>query len=221
MPTFSTAAIVLAGGSSSRMGAGRHKLLLPLGNRPVIAHVVDAAIASQARPIIIVLGHQAAGVRAALAYAAITPELIFVENPAYQSGMSSSLRVGIQALQNFCAIRNPEQQSPEIDGALILLGDLPLITPQIINTLIETRRATGQPVVAPQYSGQRGHPMLFASSLFPELLDVTGDEGGRTVVARHRNAIATVELGDNQANFDVDTWEAYQQVLTLWQRQEA
>jgi len=59
---------------------------------------------------------------------------------------------------------------------------------------------------------------LFAASLFPELLEVTGDEGGRRVVERHRQELATVELGDAVANYDVDTWEAYQEVVEMWKK---
>ena len=87
--TQTTAAIILAAGSSSRMGAGRHKLLLPLAGRPVLVHVVDATLASQARPIIIVLGHQAKEVRAHLALYVEYPHITIVENPDYQQGMST------------------------------------------------------------------------------------------------------------------------------------
>src|SRR2546423_1257515 len=93
-----TAAIILAAASSSRMGAGRHKLLLPLGNRPVLAHVIETALASRARPILVVLGHQAESVRATIAPYNGPPALHFIENPDYLQGMSTSIRAGIQAL---------------------------------------------------------------------------------------------------------------------------
>ncbi len=95
----STAAIILAAGSSSRMGAGRHKLLLPLHERPVLAHVIDAALASQARPIVVVLGHQAEQVRAQLARYSTDSAITYVENPDYLQGMSTSMRVGLAYLQ--------------------------------------------------------------------------------------------------------------------------
>src|ERR1700736_670483 len=90
-----TAAIILAAGSSSRMGGGRHKLLLPLDDRPVLAHVLDATLASQARPIILVLGHQAEQVRTAIA---THPEIAIVENTDYLQGMSTSMRGGLEVL---------------------------------------------------------------------------------------------------------------------------
>ena len=96
--SLSTAAIILAAGSSSRMGGGRHKLLLPLDDRPVLAHVIDASLASQARPIIVVLGHQSDQVRSHIKQNTIHDDITLVENTHYQQGMSSSLRIGIQTL---------------------------------------------------------------------------------------------------------------------------
>src|SRR5215469_16146995 len=94
----SSGAIILAAGSSSRMGAGRHKLLLPLAGRPVLVHVIDIVLASQARPLVIVLGHQANKVRAQLASYAVHPNVIITENPDYLHGMSTSLHVGLRIL---------------------------------------------------------------------------------------------------------------------------
>ncbi|HLZ63951.1 MAG TPA: nucleotidyltransferase family protein [Ktedonosporobacter sp.] len=212
----STAAIILAAGSSSRIGAGRHKLLLPLGGRPVLAHVVEATLASQARPIIIVLGHQADQVRAVLGTLAAHPAITLVENRNYLEGMSSSIQVGLQALMdtNTTALYRT-------DSALILLGDQPLMTTEIIDRLIASRHITGKRIITPLYQGRRGNPVLFDASLFGELLEVTGDEGGKSVVDRHRQEVASVEGGNTMASYDVDTWEAYQEVVAEWQRQKS
>lgn len=210
----STAAIILAAGSSSRMGEGRHKLQLPLGNRPVLLHVVDAACASQARPIIIVLGHQAGQVRTLLA--GYDTSITLIENPDYAQGMSTSIRTGIQALIK----SNDDISLYSPDSALILLGDQPLITQQIIDTLIAAKRSTGKRIITPLYGGKRSSPTLFEASLFPELMELTGDEGGRRLLESYRTDIATVELGDALASYDVDTWEAYQQVVAEWQRRQ-
>src|SRR5947209_20132134 len=96
--TRSTAAIILAAGSSSRMGSGRHKLLMTLDERPVLAHVIDAALASQARPIVVVLGHEAGKVRANVAAHLARPGLIVIENPDYLQGMSTAMRGGVGGL---------------------------------------------------------------------------------------------------------------------------
>jgi molybdenum cofactor cytidylyltransferase len=204
-----TAAVILAAGSSSRMGGGRHKLLLPLDDKPVLAHVVDAALASQARPIVVVLGHEARRVRAEMGAYLGRPEIIVVENRDYLQGMSTSMRVGLGALL---------ESGYDVDSALIMLGDQPLITARVIDTLIDTWKVTGKRIVAPLYEGKRGGPTLFAGSLFAELMEVSGDEGGRKVLEKHREEVEIVELGDITANYDVDTWEAYQEVVEAWQK---
>ena len=199
------------------MGTGRHKLLLPLHDRPVLAHVLDATLASQARPLIIVLGHLADQVRERIARFTTRPDLIILENADYLQGMSTSMRLGIQTL---LSLNYRKPLTGEIDSALVLLGDQPLITTRDIDTLIATYRTTGKRIIAPTYEGKRGNPVLFDASLFPELLEVTGDEGGRSVLERHRDEIATVEMGNPLANIDVDTWEAYQQVLAAWEQKK-
>jgi len=215
----STAAIILAAGSSSRMGGGRHKLLLPLDGRPVLAHVIEATLASLARPIVIVVGHNAAQVRQQLAPYAPPLDCIIVENPEYLHGMSTSMHIGLQEIMAYGYMKNVQEKS--IDSAIILLGDQPLITPQVIDALIERRHETGKRIVMPLYAGKRGNPALFAADLFPELLAVTGDEGGRSVLERHKQEVATIELGNIDTNYDVDTWEAYQEVLHAWQNKQA
>ncbi len=202
-----TAAILLAAGRSSRMGQGQHKLLLPLGDRPVLLHVIETVLASQARPLVIVLGHQAEQVRTLL-----TPyesELTTVENPDYQQGMSTSLRNGIETLLS---------SYPTINGALIVLGDQPLMTSHILDSMVETKQNTGKRIITARYGGKRGNPTLFDASLFPELMEMTGDEGGRKVLERYRQEIATLDMDEDTPNYDVDTWEAYQQVVKIWDR---
>jgi len=211
----STGAIILAAGSSSRMGADRHKLLLPLAGRPVLEHVIEATLASQAHPVIIVLGHQADQVRSHINAYAGHPHVAIVENAHYLQGMSTSLHAGVRAL---ITMENTQTTlAPEVGSALVILGDQPLMTSMIMDTLIATWRATGKRIVAPLYDGRRGNPVLFDVSLFAELLQTTGDEGGRSIIEGHRQDMATVEMGNAKASYDVDTWEAYQQVLQLWE----
>ena len=207
MSTATTAAILLAAGRSSRMGQGQHKLLLPLGDRPVLLHVVDTVLASQARPIVVVLGHQAEQVRSILA--PFESRLTIIDNPDYQLGMSTSLRKGIETLMS---------SYPTVNGALIVLSDQPLMTSYILDSMIETKQNTGKRIIVARYQGKRGNPTLFDASLFPELMEMTGDEGGRKVLERHREEIAVLDIEDATPNYDVDTWEAYQQVVAIWER---
>lgn len=204
---MSVAVILLAAGRSNRMEGKRHKLLLPLGERTVLVRVVETIVASEAHPLVIVLGYQAEQMRAVLAPYTTQPGVTIVDNSDYQQGMSTSLRRGVATLL---------ATSPATEGALIMLGDQPLMTPHIINTVIKTKRTTGKHIVTPYYNGKRGNPTFFAASLFPELLEMTGDEGGRKVIERHPHDVTTLELSDSTANYDVDTWETYQQVLALW-----
>jgi len=129
------------------------------------------------------------------------------------------MRVGIQEIISY-GYRKTER-SANVDSVLILLGDQPLITPQSIDALITAWRISGKRIMAPLYAGKRGNPLIFDASLFPELMAVTGDEGGRSVVERQKQELATIELGDAIANYDVDTWEAYQQVVEAWQYKKA
>ncbi|GCE03306.1 nucleotidyltransferase family protein [Dictyobacter aurantiacus] len=206
----SVAALILAAGSSSRMSHGHHKLLLPLGERPVLSHVVEAALQSQATPVLVVLGHQSVQVSAAISRYMNHNKLHVQENPDYRSGMSTSLRTGIQTLTRY----------PDCLAVLVLLGDQPFVSAQLIDRLLAARQQSGKRIIAPCYHGKRGNPVLFDASLFSELATVSGDEGGRSVIARHADEVEQVELSDAVAQHDVDTWEAYQMALTIWQNQK-
>jgi molybdenum cofactor cytidylyltransferase len=193
------AAVLLAAGLSRRMG--QHKLLLRLRGKPLLLHAVQSALAAGVDETVVVVGYRAEAVRAALAGQPVR----VVENPDYAQGQSTSLRAGVAAL------------GAEVQAALVLLGDQPLLTADVLRALITVWRQTGQPLVAPVYEGQRGNPVLFARALFPELLAVTGDQGGREVVQRHAQEVATVPIADPTAGLDVDTWQEYQALLARMQ----
>ena len=101
-----------------------------------------------------------------------------------------------------------------------MLGDQPLITPQIIDQLITAWHTMSKHIIAPLYDGKRGSPVLFDASLFTELLEVSGDEGGRSILERHRDEVGTIEMGNVVANYDLDTWEAYQSILNAWENKK-
>lgn len=196
------AAIVLAAGRSSRMG--RHKLILPLGGRPLVAHVVAAACSSRAEPILVVVGHEAERVREAVLGACPPERARFVVSPDYASGMASSLRAGLIAVPPACA------------GALVLLGDQPLVGPAVLDRLVAAAQEHPQQIVAASYGGQRGNPVYFPREDFAELEAITGDEGGRAVVARHRDRVMLVECGDLAAALDVDDLADYARIQEIW-----
>jgi molybdenum cofactor cytidylyltransferase len=185
------AAIVLAAGQGRRMG-GPNKLAATIGGKPLVRIAAEAAAASRADPVIVVTGHQPETVRASLAGV----DAAFVHNPDFTEGLSTSLRRGIAAL--------PEN----VDGAVVLLADMPGIDAGVIDRLIAAfDPAGGTLIVVPTSEGKRGNPVLWSRRLFPELLAVAGDTGGRHLIGQNPDAVAEVEIGPAVA-LDVDTPEA-------------
>jgi molybdenum cofactor cytidylyltransferase len=193
----SVAAIILAAGRSSRMGS--HKLLLPYRGRPMVSWILAAACASQADPVIVVLGHEAEQVEAALQ---ADGAFEIVRNPRYAEGMSTSLKAGLAAAPQ------------EADGALILLGDQPLITPEIIDAMIAESASAPEAIIAASYRGRRGNPVLFPRRYFAELEAISGDEGGRSVLARAPDRVRLLEIDDALAGRDIDTPQEYQALVS-------
>ncbi|MEO8704599.1 MAG: NTP transferase domain-containing protein [Kofleriaceae bacterium] len=189
-PARAVAAIVLAAGRSSRMGT--NKLLVELAGKPLVRHAVDAALGSSARPVIVVTGNDAAGVRAALAGCEVT----YVDNPDYASGMASSLRAGIAAV-------------PDAAGALVCLGDMPRITSAHLAALLAAfaDAADDGTIVVPTHERKRGNPVLWGRRRFAEIATLAGDVGARALIERHPDAVRWVAL-DDAILVDVDTPEA-------------
>ncbi|MBM3516901.1 MAG: hypothetical protein FJX56_03240 [Alphaproteobacteria bacterium] len=185
------AAIVLAAGMSRRMGA-RNKLLESLFGAPLVVRVVDAAIASSARPIVVVTGHEAAAVREALGGIDVT----LVDNSRYAEGLSTSLAAGLRAL-------------PPVDGALICLGDMPRITAQHLDQLTRAFiEHDGRAICVPVFDGKRGNPVLWPAAYFGELGALTGDSGARHLLAEHAAEVWEVTMADAAIHEDIDTPEA-------------
>lgn len=183
------AAIVLAAGRSTRMGA-ENKLVADVGGKPMVRRVVAAALASRARPVLAVTGHMAAEVSAALAGLDVT----VVANPDYATGLASSLKAGIRALSSDC------------DAALILLGDMPQITQAHIDTLIAA--FTPDAIVVPVHAGRQGNPVLWPARYFPELLQLDGDAGAKRLIGTHAAHVREIDLGTDAIFADIDTPEA-------------
>jgi len=187
--TPSIAALLLAAGRSTRMG-GLNKLTADVDGQPLLAHAAAAALASRARPVVAVVGHQAAAVREVLRGL----ELAIVDNPHYADGLSTSLKTGIRALPASC------------DGALILLGDMPRITADHIDRLIAAF-APGA-IVVPTHGGRRGNPVLWPAALLGEMLQLEGDVGAKRLIGIHADRVRDVDLGSEAIFSDVDTPEA-------------
>ena len=189
-PGPSIAAIVLAAGRSSRMGP-RHKLLVAdRAGKPMLARVVDNLLAAPLRPVVVVLGHRAAEMEAALGARAAER----VITPDWETGLAASLRAGIAALPGHTR------------AAIVCLGDMPLVTARVTARLIEAYDPDeGRLIVAPSFEGQLGNPVLWDRRFFAEMMTLTGDRGARALLDRHAEHVAVVAFDDDAVLRDIDT----------------
>ncbi len=186
------AAVVLAAGRSTRMG-GPNKLLAEIRGRPLVRIVVEEALASHAKPVIVVVGHQRGEVEKALAGLPVQ----FVHNPDFAQGLGTSLKAGIAAVP------------AEADGAIVCLADMPQVDASLLNRLIAAFDPDrGALIVMPTVEGRRGNPVLWSRRFFPDLMAIEGDVGARHFIARYGEAVVEVPLEGKAALVDVDTPEA-------------
>ena len=179
-------AIVLAAGMARRFRS--QKLLAPFGDRPLLQHVLDAVAEVPFAQVVVVLGSDADTLRLRMAWRDERQVL----NPDPRRGLSSSLQIGLLAAD------------PTLDGAVILLGDEPLVSVDVIRRVLLAADGT-RPIVAPRYAtagGRFGHPVFLASKVWPRALSLDGDEGMGPLIRTRPDLVRTVEvLGDNP---DVD-----------------
>ncbi len=186
------AAVILAAGRSTRMG-GPNKLLAELGSKTLVRIVTEQALASKASEVIVVTGHQAVEVEKSLAGLKVK----FVRNPDFASGLASSVKAGIAAVP------------ATADGAVVCLGDMPLIDAHLIDRLIEAFAPDrGNLIAMPVSDGRRGNPVLWSRRFFSELMTLDGDIGARHLIAKHGEAVAEVPVEGHGAFLDIDTPEA-------------
>lgn len=191
------AAVVLAAGQSRRMGV-RNKLLEVVNGAPMVVHAVKAACESSAEPVIVVTGHERERVMAALADYDVT----FVHNPEYADGLSTSLSRGLGAL------------GPEIEGALVCLGDMPRVEANHLDRLIAGfDPVEGRSICVPTFDGKRGNPVLFAERFFAEMKDVRGDVGARHMIGEYADDVCEIEMDHGGVLLDVDSPEALEAFL--------
>ena len=188
--------ILLAAGTSSRLG--EPKQLLEFRGRPLVRHVAEQALASRLEGLTVVVGNRSRDVVAALA----DLDVEIVNNSSFEAGQSTSLRAGL--------ITFPR----DLAAAMIILVDQPYVDAALIDRLIALFEESGAAIVAPQFAGRRGNPVIFDRGLIPELLTVVGDTGARDVIGRHRERLVSLELPNERPFLDVDTWEDYHQVAS-------
>jgi molybdenum cofactor cytidylyltransferase len=188
------AAIVLAAGKSSRMGA--NKLLLPLDGYPLVWHAISSACASSADLVLVVLGNEAERVAAALPPGRYQR----VDNPRFADGLSTSLQVGLDALPG------------NTDGALILLADMPFTSSATVEALLAAAREAPERIAAMNQGGRPTPPVYWPRALFGELHTIHGDEGGRSLLIRSPEAVHLVAMAQPDEALDVDAPEDYQRI---------
>lgn len=187
-------AILLAAGESRRMG--RFKQLLELGEGTFVEHCVENLLASRVDEIVVVTGHRESEVRAALKRAPVR----FAHNAGYRSGMSSSIKCGVQAV------------SERAKACLISLVDQPRIDSHTINELITEYELSSRPIVIPIFSERRGHPILLDLSLKEEITRIDESVGLRQVISAHASEIAYVQVYTGAVVEDCDSPEDYERM---------
>ena len=187
------AGVVLAAGSSTRMG--RNKLFFDLDGETLLRRVVRRAIGAGLDPVVVVVGHEAERARAELAELACTP----VDNPDHALGINRSLRTGISHV--------PDRAR----AAVVMLADMPFVTSRMVAELVTRYRESTAPLVISAYGDVNAPPMLYDRALFSELQQMSGEGCGRQVVRRHRNEAVAVSWPE-AALQDIDVPEDYERI---------
>jgi molybdenum cofactor cytidylyltransferase len=188
-------AIVLAAGTSSRMGS--NKLLADIGGKPMVRHTVAALQQASIDQIVVVTGRDSDHVIAALQGLPV----ICVHNPEFAHGLSTSLRRGLEVV--------PEDS----DAVLVCLGDMPLVDEAVANRLIAAfSPAEHRSICVPVHQGMRGNPVLWGKAHLPALMGVTGDRGGKALLQLRADEVVEVEMPDRAVLTDIDTPQALDDV---------
>jgi len=190
-------ALVLAAGSSQRMG--RPKQLLPLGETTLLGHVLTTARQANVDEIVLVLGFAAEEIQQQIP----TSGLKVVINQEYRRGMGTSLRMGLSAT------------NLKTEGALVILADQPLVQAATLSRMIEYHHSHSPQIVIPLYKGFRGNPVLLDRSVFAELKNLNGDVGCRAIFGSHAEQICKLSVDDPGILLDVDTPDDFHKLEAL------
>jgi molybdenum cofactor cytidylyltransferase len=191
-------AVVLAAGRAQRMG--EQKLFLPLRGKPVLQWVLETALASDVHEVICVV-RDLKSVRPGIRL--VDERLFWLVNHAADRGQSTSVVAGLWAT-------NPKSQ-----GALFLVGDQPMVQRELTDSLIQRFKSSSALIIAPTFGGQPRNPVLFRRDLFPELLKLTGDRGGRVLLEKYVDKAELVEWHEEAPFIDIDVREDYERLNKL------
>ncbi len=191
------AGIILAAGQSTRMG--RTKQLLPWAGTTVLGHIILQSNRSCLDQLVLVLGHKAEQIANELDM----QNLAVVYNPEYDKGQSTSLKRGIDNLPD------------DVQAAIFLLADQPLISCSVIDKIVYAYLQTSFPLIIPVHEGRRGNPVLIDRSIFPRLMCLQGDTGARAIFDEYTDYLFEVEIPEPGICLDLDTWDEYKKMLVL------
>ena len=190
-------AVILAAGESRRMGK-QNKLLLPVGGEALLVKLVKSVCDSDVGQVLVVIGHEAEKIRRELN----NFPLSFVYNPNFSEGMTTSIKSGVKEV------------SPDCDGYMICLADMPFINTSEINKLIhayaQNRIKEKRLIVIPVYQGHRGNPVLFSTEFREDILEHKMEYGCKGVIMKNFESVKEIEMDDDSMLLDVDTLEDYQ-----------
>ncbi|MBL8486658.1 MAG: nucleotidyltransferase family protein [Rhodocyclaceae bacterium] len=190
-PGPAVGALVLAAGRSTRMGDA-NKLLATLDGLPFVVRVAEAALAARVAQVLVVTGHEAERIEAALAGRPVS----FAFNRHFAQGMATSIRCGLAALRQ------------DLEAAVVLLGDMPRVTAGAVDRLVAAFDPADPRIVVPVREGRRGNPVLWPRRYFREMLELTGDAGARGLIGRHADRVTAVPFETDAIFADADTPEA-------------
>ena len=188
------AGVILAAGRSSRIG--QVKQVLPFRKTTVLGRVIENAGGALLDEVILVLGHGADHIQRAVRREGVRVVL----NEEHAQGQSTSLRAGLSDV------------SEDTDAVMFILGDQPLVGPEVMNALIAGYCRTRAPIVLPTCRGRRGNPAVIDRALFPRVESLTGDVGARVLFQKYADEIVEIDVDDDSIHFDLDTWEDYEEL---------
>ncbi len=191
----STAGLLLAAGRSSRLGSP--KQLLPFGRSTLLNYVLLQALNSNLDRVVLILGHQAQRIKASLGRESEHPKLEIIENPNHASGISSSIRAGLKAVE------------AEFGQVMILLADMPRVTTRLINHLLNSTAHTPSLLYAVKVTQGRSHPVVIGSHFYNDLRRLRGDVGARHLFLRHPDLVRLIDPVDPYDGGDIDTMADY------------
>ncbi|WP_134698742.1 NTP transferase domain-containing protein [Ammoniphilus sp. YIM 78166] len=186
-------ALILAAGMATRMG--QPKQLIPLDEKPLFRYSVDAAVSAGLKPIILVGGKHVKELRQ---HVTDIEDIEVIENEKFQTGMASSLKVGIKALTG------------QADAVVVFLADQPFVHPVVVQKILEIYefdQKEGVRIIRPVYAGVAGHPVLFDADLFGEFENIQGDEGGKSIIKKHQSHLKAIPFESFEWGMDADTPE--------------